>query len=292
MGKSEDKIKYKQNKKGTALMIIGIAVVVLLIVFIFFGTAISDFVRNIFAKDSGAGSGDDISSSAVDSGETNDSGDETDGGDRTGYPESETQLSPDYQLAAPQTGDDIAIINTSLGTMKFKLFPENAPKAVANFSAKAKDGYYNGKSFICLYEDVLQSDGDMDTIYGEDGFEKELSINLHNYLGALGACVNSGVDTDKNSNQFYIVTVNNVPSDILEAMSGETAQSLGLGFSEEVIAKYSSIGGDPTLDGKFTVFGQIYEGAEVIDAINAVQVDENYRPLQDITITSVEIGKY
>ncbi len=283
MGKSEDKIKYKQNKKSTALMIIGIAVIALLVVFIIFGTAITDFFRNVFAKSpDDASSGDVISSSEMDDG-----GDETDS-DRTGYPADETQLSPDYQLAAPAAGDDVAIITTSLGTMKFKLFPENAPKAVANFSAKAQDGYYNGKSFLYLYEDVLQSDGDMNTIYGEEGFEKELSINLHNYLGALGVC-NSG---DVNSNQFYIVTVNNVAEDILEAMSGEQAQSLGLGFSEEVIAKYASIGGDPTLDGQFTVFGQLYEGAEVIDAINAVQVDENYKPLQDITITSVEIGKY
>ena len=288
MGKSEDKIKYKQNKKGTALMIIGIAVVVLLVVFIFFGTAISDFVRNVFSKSSEAASSTDlISSSAADGGETDDSGDSGDGGDRTGYPEDETQLSPDYQLAAPQAGDDIAIINTSLGTMKFKLFPENAPKAVANFTAKAKDGYYDGMSFLYLYEDVLQSDGNMDTIYG-DGFEKELSVNLHNYLGALGVC-NSG---EKNSNQFYIVTINKVPDDILEAMSGEKAQSLNLGFTEEVIAKYGSIGGDPTLDGQFTVFGQIYDGAATIDAINAVQVDENYKPLQDIKIVSVEIGKY
>lgn len=284
MGKSEDKIKYKQNKKSTALMIIGIAVIVLLVVFIIFGTAITDFFRNVFAKSpDDASSGDVISSSEMDDG-----GDETDSGDRAGYPDDETQLSPDYQLAAPTAGDDVAIITTSLGTMKFKLFPENAPKAVANFSAKAQDGYYNGKSFLYLYEDVLQSDGDMNTIYGEEGFEKELSINLHNYLGALGVC-NSG---DANSNQFYIVTVDNVAEDILEAMSGEQAQSMGLGFTEEVIAKYASIGGDPTLDGQFTVFGQIYEGAEVIDAINAVQVDENYKPLQDITITSVEIGKY
>ncbi|MBQ9557251.1 MAG: peptidylprolyl isomerase [Clostridia bacterium] len=283
MGKSEDKIKYKQNKKSTALMIIGIAVLVLLVVFIIFGTAITDFFRNVFAKSpDDVSSGDVISSSEIDDG-----GDETDS-DRTGYPADETQLSPDYQLAAPTAGDDVAIITTSLGAMKFKLFPENAPKAVANFSAKAQDGYYNGMSFLYLYEDVLQSDGDMNTIYGEEGFEKELSINLHNYLGALGVC-NSG---DVNSNQFYIVTVNNVAEDILEAMSGEQAQSLGLGFSEEVIAKYASIGGDPTLDGQFTVFGQLYEGAEVIDAINAVQVDEDYKPLQDITITSVEIGKY
>ena len=289
MGKSEDKIKYKQNKKSTALLIIGAAVIVLLIVFIFFGTAISDFVRNVFAKgsDDASSGSETISSSAVESsGETPDSSDDG-SSERAGYPDDETQLSPDFQLAAPQTGDDIAVITTSHGTMKFKLFPETSPKSVANFTAKAQAGYYNGMSFLYLYEDVLQSDGNMDTIYG-DGFDKELSVNLHNYYGALGVC-NSG---EKNSNQFYIVTVNKVPDDILEAMSGERAQALNLGFTEEVIAKYASIGGDPTLDGQFTVFGQIYEGLETITAVNAVGVDENYKPLEDIKIISVEIGKY
>ena len=283
MGKSEDKVKYKQNRKSTALMIIGIAVVVLLVVFIIFGTAITDFFRNVFTKSpDDASSGDVISSSALDDGD-----DETDSDEKSGYPENETQLSPDYQLAAPTAGDDIAVSNTSVGTMKFKLFPENAPKAVENFSAKASEGYYDGMSFLYLYEDVLQSDGDMNTIYGE-GFEKEFSINLHNYLGALGVC-NSG---EKNTNQFYIVTMKEVDDGIIEAMSGEQAQSLGLGFSPEVIEKYDTFGGDPTLDGQFTVFGQMYEGLEVIDDINAVQVDENYVPLRTITINSIEIVKY
>ena len=289
MGKSEDKVKYKSNKKGTAMMIVGIAVVVLLVVFIIFGTSITDFFRNVFSKSADdASSGDEISSSATDTG---DSGSQTDGDESSdnGYPENETQLSPDYQLAAPTAGDPIAIINTSLGTMKFKLFPENAPKAVENFSTKAKAGYYDGMKFINLYEDVLQSDGDMDTIYGE-GFEREFSINLHNYLGALGVC-NSG-EGNTSSNQFYIVTQKEVADDIIEAMSGEQAQSLGLGFSQEVIGKYDTFGGDPTLDGQFAVFGQMYEGLEVIDLINAVQVDDNYTPLQDITITSIEIGTY
>ena len=292
MGKSEDKVKYKNNKKATALMIIGIAVVVLLIVFIFFGTAISDFVRNIFSKSSEtASSGEPVSSSATDTGNSSDDGGETnDSGDEdNGYPANETQLSPDYQLAAPAAGDPIAIINTSAGTMKFKLFPENAPKAVNNFSSKAKDGYYNGMKFIYLYEDVLQSDGDKDTIYG-DGFEREFSINLHNYLGALGVC-NSGAG-DSSSNQFYIVTQKTVADDIIAAMSGEQAQSLGLGFSQEVIDKYASFGGDPTLDGQFAVFGQMYEGLEVIDAVNAVGADDDYVPLQDIIINSIEIGTY
>ncbi|MBR5941853.1 MAG: peptidylprolyl isomerase [Clostridia bacterium] len=286
MGKSEDKVKYKSNKKGTAMLIIGIAVIVLLIVFIFLGTSLSDWVRNLFKS---TDSSDDVSSSSIESTvDDTDTTDDTDTEDN-GYPENETQLSPDYQLAAPAAGDPIAVINTSLGTMKFKLFPENAPKAVENFSTKAKAGYYDGMSFLYLYEDVLQSDGDMDTIYGE-GFEREFSINLHNYLGALGVC-NSG-EGNTSSNQFYIVTQKEVADDIIEAMSGEQAQSLGLGFSQEVIDKYDTFGGDPTLDGQFAVFGQMYEGLEVIDLINAVQVDENYTPLQEITITSIEIGTY
>ena len=286
MGKSEDKVKYKSNKKGTAMLIIGIAVIVLLIVFIFLGTSLSDWVRNLFKS---TDSSDDVSSSSIESTvDDTDTTDDTDTEDN-GYPENETQLSPDYQLAAPTAGDPIAVITTSLGTMKFKLFPENAPKAVENFSTKAKAGYYDGMSFLYLYEDVLQSDGDMDTIYGE-GFEREFSINLHNYLGALGVC-NSG-EGKTSSNQFYIVTQKEVADDIIEAMSGEQAQSLGLGFSQEVIGKYDTFGGDPTLDGQFAVFGQMYEGLEVIDLINAVQVDENYTPLQEITITSIEIGTY
>lgn len=285
MGKSEDKVKYKQNKKGTALMIIGIAVVVLLVVFIIFGTAITDFVKNIFAKSSdNASSGGDISSSATED------EDDTDSTPGEGYPENETQLTSDYQLAAPSAGDTIATINTSVGTMKFKLFPENAPLAVNNFTTKAADGYYNGMSFIYLYEDVLQSDGDMNTVYGEEGFGGEYSINLHNFLGALGACKASGSDT--NSNQFYIVTQKAVADDIIEAMHGEQAQSLGLGFSDEIIDRYASFGGDPTLDGQFTVFGQMYEGLEVIDSINAIQVDDNYVPLTEIVINSIEIGTY
>ena len=289
MGKSEDKVKYKQNKKGTAIMIIGIAVVVLLVVFIIFGTSITDFFRNLFTKSSDdASSGEPISSSATDTGDSGSDTGDTDTEDN-GYPENETQLSPDYQLAAPTAGDPIAIINTSVGTMKFKLFPENAPKAVENFSTKAKAGYYDGMNFLYLYEDVLQSDGDMDTIYGE-GFEKEFSINLHNFLGALGVC-NSGAG-DTSSNQFYIVTQKTVADDIIEAMSGEQAQSMGLGFSPEVIDKYDTFGGDPTLDGQFAVFGQMYEGLEVIDAINAVQVDDNYVPVQAIVINSIEIGTY
>ena len=284
MGKSEDKIKYKKQMTGTARFAVFAAALVI---------AVAALVVVLVVSRNAGSETDSGEPSSVISSEVNDDTDVTDDTGDTdednGYPENETQLSPDYQLAAPSAGDTIAIIDTSAGTMKFKLFPENAPKAVENFTTKAKAGYYDGMKFLYLYEDVLQSDGNMDTIYGE-GFEREFSINLHNYLGAIGVC-NSGAG-NTSSNQFYIVTQKTVADDIIEAMSGEQAQSLGLGFSQEVIDKYDTFGGDPTLDGQFAVFGQMYEGLEVIDAINAIDVDENYVPLKDIVINSIEIGTY
>ena len=51
------------------------------------------------------------------------------------------------QLAAPKSGDTIAVIKTNMGDIKIKLFPEHAPKAVENFTTHAKNGYYNGIIF-------------------------------------------------------------------------------------------------------------------------------------------------
>ena len=281
MGKSEDKIKQKKHLNGTARFTIFIAALIIAVAALIVVLAVT--------RNSGSDTDSGEPSSVISSETNDDNGTADDTNEDNGYPADETQLSPDYQLAAPSSGDPIAIINTSVGTMKFKLFPENAPKAVKNFTTKAKDGYYNGMKFPYLDDYYLQSDGNMETIYGE-GFEREFSINLHNYLGALGVCSSGAGNTS--SNQFYIITHKKVADDIIEAMHGEQAQSLGLGFSDEIIEKYASFGGDPTLDGQYAVFGQMYEGLEIIDKLLTLEVDENGAPLQDIIINSIETGNY
>ena len=66
-------------------------------------------------------------------------------------------------------------------------------------------------------------------------------------------------------------------------------------MTEDIEAKYREVGGQPSLDGRFTVFGQTVEGFDVIEAINAVEVeqqpnmDEVSHPVEKIVIESVEI---
>lgn len=62
-------------------------------------------------------------------------------------------------------------------------------------------------------------------------------------------------------------------------------------FSPAQVQAYTTIGGAPHLDGSYTVFGEVYEGLEVIDKIAGEEVDKNARPLTDVRIKSISIIK-
>lgn len=110
------------------------------------------------------------------------------------------------------TGDyadlPVAVLETSEGTIKIRLFPEQAPKAVENFMELAKKGYYDGLTFHRVISDFMIQGGDPkgDGTGGESvwnkPFEDEFSDLLHNFRGAL-SMANAGADT--NGSQFFIV---------------------------------------------------------------------------------------
>ena len=170
------------------------------------------------------------------------------------------------------------------GDMVFRLFPEQAPKAVENFIELAKSGYYDGISFHRVIEDFMIQGGDPtgtgaggESYFGED-FEDEFSMDLFPYRGSL-CMANSGENT--NGSQFFIVQTKDVSADYVSQI-----KDLG---AEEVAENYEKIGGTPWLWYAHTVFGQIVDGMGVVDGIASVEVNGSDKPLNDIVIETIEI---
>ncbi|MFD2910819.1 peptidylprolyl isomerase [Jeotgalibacillus terrae] len=191
-----------------------------------------------------------------------------------------------YPQTDPEAADNepVATMETSEGTITLKLFPDQAPKAVENFITHAEDGYYDGLTFHRVIEDFMIQGGDPEgtgaggeSIYGEP-FEDEFDPSLINMRGAL-SMANSGPNT--NGSQFFIVQADTVPEDMITQM--EEA-----GFPEQTIEIYKERGGTPWLDNAHTVFGQVIEGMDVVDAIATAEA-VNDQPEEEIVIESITI---
>lgn len=181
-----------------------------------------------------------------------------------------------------------AVIKTNRGDMEFVLFPQVAPKAVENFVTHSKNGYYNGQIFHRIIQDFMIQGGDPtgtgmggESVFGKN-FEDEFSLDARNYYGAL-SMANAGPNT--NGSQFFIVQAKSVPENLLSQMEQLTEN----GFPQEVIENYKTVGGTPWLDFHHTVFGQLINGADVLDSIAAVKCGANDKPLDDVIINEIVV---
>ena len=180
-----------------------------------------------------------------------------------------------YQFEKPARDAEVIVMKTSKGTIKMRLFPEKAPKTVENFVTHAKDGYYDGLTFHRVINGFMIQGGDPlgngtggESIWGKP-FEDEFDVELRNFRGAL-SMANAGPST--NGSQFFIVQANDCDPGLISQMKEIGVNARGQGFPEEVIEKYQEIGGTPWLDYKHSVFGQVFEGMDVVDAIAATDV--------------------
>ena len=233
-----------------------------------------------------------------------------------------------------EEGDKIAVFEIEgYGTIKAKLYPDEVPMGVENFIKLADEGYYDGKTIHRVISDFMLQGGSLngDGTGGEaavngGSFGIETNSSLRHFYGAL--CYANALGT--NTTQFYIV--NNKTSQDLSKIDTEkqkknadeydaaaeqmrevsedyanyyafqanylrTLASWVENASEEVRAKYSEVGGTPSLDGNYTVFGQVYDGFDVIDAISSAEVRTNANgeasePVQTITISKVYVMDY
>ncbi len=227
----------------------------------------------------------------VSCGKKEDSGNQTGEADQTDPQPPAVQVPACPQLAVPQEGDTVVTIETSEGTIKAVLYPEYAPLAVKNFIDLANAEYYKDMLFHRVVAGFVIQTGDP-TGTGRGGesasgapFANETSPALHHFTGALGM---ANASANQNKSQFYIVAGSTVSGDLISQMQATTDGS----FTDEVIEGYKTLGGQPGLDFRYTVFGQVYEGLDVVQQIAKVKVDEDDRPTRDMKLLSVTVGTY
>jgi cyclophilin family peptidyl-prolyl cis-trans isomerase len=149
-----------------------------------------------------------------------------------------------------------ATMQTTEGPIVFELFDGDAPKTVENFRKLAGEGFYDGLTFHRVIKDfMIQGGCPQGTGTGGPGYTFEDEINEHKIVRGALAMANAGPNT--NGSQFFIVTT----------------------------------GACPWLDGKHTVFGQVTDGIDVVDKLEAVSTDGSDRPTQPVGIASIEFSE-
>nr|XP_011461124.1 PREDICTED: peptidyl-prolyl cis-trans isomerase CYP71 [Fragaria vesca subsp. vesca] len=173
----------------------------------------------------------------------------------------------DELLAASDIGKSVTtslpdnvIIHTTMGDIHMKLYPEECPKTVENFTTHCRNGYYDNlifhrviKGFMIQTGDPLGDGTGGQSIWGRE-FEDEFHKSLRHDRPFTVSMANAGQNT--NGSQFFITTV-----------------------------------ATPWLDNKHTVFGRVIKGMDVVQAIEKVKTNKDDKPHQDVKILNVTVPK-
>ena len=154
-----------------------------------------------------------------------------------------------------------AVVQTNMGTIRFELLEEDAPKTTENFRLLAEKGYYDGVIFHRVIKGFMIQGGDP-TGTGRGGasawggrFNDEINSSSPLYQGSYKAgtvaMANAGPNT--NGSQFFIMHV------------------------------------DYPLPPSYTKFGRVIEGQDVVNAIATTKTGPGDKPVSDVTIEKVTI---
>jgi peptidyl-prolyl cis-trans isomerase A (cyclophilin A) len=165
-----------------------------------------------------------------------------------------------------------ATLQTNAGPVVIRLFPDHAPKTVRNFVELAEGGkewtdprtgrastdkLYDGSVFHRVIPNFMIQGGDpLGSGRGGPGYKfgDEIHPDLRFDRPYLLAMANAGPGT--NGSQFFITTA-----------------------------------ATPWLNGKHTIFGEVIEGADVVDRISQVKTGSQDRPVEDVVIESVTVDR-
>lgn len=198
------------------------------------------------------------------------------------------------QMAMPKNGETVAIIKVKdFGDIKVKFFKNVAPKAVENFINHSKEGYYDGLTFHRVIDEFMIQGGDPlgngtggESIWGQ-GFGTELDQKLVPYRGSL--CMAMSSLPNSIGSQFFITQAH-----YSESMASVLKKQ---GYSEKLLEEYKEYGGYLSLYMQYTVFGQVYEGMDVVDKIAKVETEttsegQEDKPVEDVIIEKITVTTY
>lgn len=206
------------------------------------------------------------------------------------------------QLEEPKEGMDVAVIETSEGTMTAVLYTEYCPNTIANFKARAESGFYDGKPFFAIQQGIYAITGSS----SEDGTEgltedgkfipNECSVDLWPFKGALMGYSSNGTTANLgySDSRFFFGGAVELTEDNMNELRGYTdTETSTQVIPEELIMALKDRGSVPSLAGNYTVFGQVINGFDTLDKILWSEVDTStLRPVKAITITKVTLDTY
>jgi peptidyl-prolyl cis-trans isomerase B (cyclophilin B) len=172
---------------------------------------------------------------------------------------------------AATLGPDVAVMEIQIGKSKqtqqvvLGLYDQDAPLTVANFKILCGKKFYNGLRFHRVFPSTFVQTGDPKSRHGDadatgtggPGYTVPAEIGRNHVRGTVAA--------------------SRLPDTINPARASNGSQF------------YVCLTALPKLDGKYTVFGEVLEGLDVLDAISNQPTDSNDFPLAKIVIKSITI---
>ncbi len=169
---------------------------------------------------------------------------------------SEKPKQEEIKIIEPLPSNQYATLQTNYGNITMQLFPDVAPKTVANFQKLINSGFYDGIKFHRIIPDFVIQAGDPNTKtgdkstwgFGGPGYNIPAEISQLKHVRGMVSMAHPG-NPNKAGSQFFIVVKD---------------QSY--------------------LDGKYSIFGKVVEGMDIVDKIVTQPRDDKDIPLEDIVI--------
>ena len=190
--------------------------------------------------------------------------------------------------------EPMVLISTNKGDIKIKLYNET-PQHRDNFIKNVESGAIDSTLFHRVIQGFMIQGGDPDSKNARPGqrlgggslkdangqpyrVPAEFNEALYHKRGAVAAARDNNPQKASSSCQFYIVDGKKLTDNDLDNIERQYKRA----FTEEQRSVYKEQGGAAFLDMNYTVFGEVVEGMDVVDAIAAAPKDPTDRPTEDI----------